>query len=66
MIKSNQLEVNDTSKIGVIVGGDHGQSAVRFLMKLWFVMKFSKMLNVKVVLLIFCVEKTMVRLSNTQ
>ena len=50
LIKSNQLKVNEISRIDVIVGGDHGQGAFTFPMKLLFVMKSGKMLNVQVVL----------------
>ena len=42
LIKSNILKVNDISRIDVIVGGDHGQDAFRFQVKLLFVMKSEK------------------------
>ena len=34
--------MNEISRIDIIVGGNHGQGAFRFLMKLLFVMKYSK------------------------
>ena len=42
LIKSNQLKVAEISRIDVIVCGDHGQGAFRFLMKLLFVIKCEK------------------------
>ena len=38
-INSNQLKFNEISRIDMIVGGDHGQGAFRFPVKLLFVMK---------------------------
>ena len=40
-----------------IVGGDHGQDFFRLPIKLLFVMKSEKLLNVQVVLLIFYPKK---------
>ena len=57
--------MNEISRIDVIVDGDHGQGAFRFLMKLSFVMKSSKNLNVHVVMLIFCAKKNGDILKNT-
>ena len=42
LIKSNQLKVAEISRIDVIVGGDHGQGAFRFLIKILFVIKSEK------------------------
>ena len=42
LINSNQLKINEISKIDVIVGDDHDRGAFRFLMKLLFVMKSEK------------------------
>ena len=38
--------VNEIFMIDVVVGGNHGQSAFIFSMKLLFVMKSEKLLNV--------------------
>ena len=46
LIHLNQLIVNEISRIDVVVGGDHGQGAFIFSMKLLFVMKSEKLLNV--------------------
>ena len=51
--------LDDLSRIDVIIGGDCGQGVFRFPMKLLFVMKSS-------MLLIFYAKKTMVRFSRTQ
>ena len=61
-VKSNLLNLDDISRIDVIIGGDYGQGTFRFPMKLLFV---RKILNVKLVLLTFCIKKTMVRFSRT-
>ena len=42
LVKSNILNLDDISRIDVIISGDHGQGAFRFPMKLLFVMKSSK------------------------
>ena len=42
LVKFNLLNLNDLSRIDVVIGGDHGQGAFRFLMKLLFVMKSFK------------------------
>ena len=42
LIKSNQLKFDEISRIDVIAGGDHGQGAFRFPMKLLFIMKSEK------------------------
>ena len=43
LIKANQLKFDEISRIDVIVGGgDHGQGAFLFPMKLLFVMKSKK------------------------
>ena len=59
LIHSNQLIVNEISRIDVIVDSDHGEGVFRFLMKLLFVMKSEKLLNVQVVLLTYCATNTM-------
>ena len=53
LINSNQIKINEISKVGVIVGGDHDQDAFRYPIKLLFVMKSEKILHVQVVLLTF-------------
>ena len=42
LIKYNLIIIDDTSRIDVVVGGDPGQGAFRFPMKLLFIMKSSK------------------------
>ena len=59
-IYSDQIKVYEISKIDVIVGGDHGQDDFRLPIKLLFIMKSKKMLNVQVVLLTFYAKKILV------
>ena len=42
LIKCKQIIIDNISRIDVVVGGDHGQGAFRFPMKLLFIMKSSK------------------------
>ena len=42
LVKSTLLNLDDISRINLIIGGDHGQGAFRFPLKLLFVMKSSK------------------------
>ena len=42
LIKCNLIIIDDISRIDFIVGGDHGQGAFRFPMKLLVIMKSSK------------------------
>ena len=42
LIKCNLINIDDISRIDIIIGGDHGQCAFRFPMKLLFIMKSSK------------------------
>ena len=42
LIKCILIIIDDISRIDVIVGGDHGQGAFRFSVKLLFIMKSSK------------------------
>ena len=59
-VKSNLLNLDDISRIDVIIGGDYGQGTFRFPMKLLFVLNSEHMLNVQVVLLTFYAKKIMV------
>ena len=45
LIKCNLIIIDDISRINVAVGGDHGQGAFIFPIKLFFIMKSSK--NIK-------------------
>ena len=42
LVKSTLINLDDISRINLIIGGDHGQGAFRFPLKLLFVMKSSK------------------------
>ena len=49
-----------------MVGGDHGQGVFRFPIKLLFVMKSEKLLNVQVVFLTYHAKKIMEIYSRTE
>ena len=66
LINFNQLIVNEISRIDVIVRGNHYQGMFRFPMKLLFIVKSEKLLNVQVVLLTYYDKKMIAIYSRIQ
>ena len=66
LIDSDQIDISDINRINIVVGGDHGQGAFRYSMKILYIMNSGKIYeSIQPVDYILCQKDSGMILKNT-